>query len=67
MKLATTLRPTRRSWPPLPLGEGWGEGTHGAGLATGTSPHPKPPPTREGATSSPRFMPCEWRASAMDN
>ena len=45
MKLATTLRPTRRSWLPLPLGEGWGEGTHGAGLAADASPHPNPPPT----------------------
>ena len=53
MKLATTLHWTRRSWLPLPRGEGWGEGAHGAGLATGASPHPNSPPTGEGATSAP--------------
>ena len=57
----------RRSWHPLPLGEGWGEGTHGAGLATGASPHPNPPPAGQGATSPPRCVPRGWRASAMDH
>ena len=44
MKLATTFSAPRRSLPPLPLGEGWGEGAHGARSATAADPHPNPPP-----------------------
>ena len=60
MKLPTTLRATRRSWLPLPLGEGWGEGTHGAGLAADASPPPPPNPTRGGVPNGAHFYYPWW-------